>query len=132
MSGLTHFLGRLGEVNRASMHRANDQAKRLGWAGAWAAVMLGFCGFLISLYAMRRLGRKFLSPLEEIHSVLHAYGQGDRFRRCTLHHSSPEFREAGETINQLLDRAWSPDESSFQTGSRFDRGHVAGAEGDRW
>lgn len=121
MSELVPLLEQLGRINRESMQRADAQAKRLGRAGAWAVAMLGFSGFLIGLYAMRRLRRHFLDPLEEIHDVMRAFQQKDRFRRCALQRQSPEFREIGEAINRLLDMEWSQSEAAFRRSAHLDR-----------
>lgn len=121
MSAVVASLNRLGEVNRNSMQRADDQAKWLGNTGTWAMVMLGFTGFLMSLFVMRRLMRRFLDPLEEIHRVLLAFQQGERFRRCKLLFGSSEFQALGDTINQLLEMQWSQKDSDFRTGAYLDR-----------
>lgn len=121
MSELVRLLHQLGQINRESMQEADEQAKQLGSAGTWTAAMLGFSGFLISLYAIRRLSRRFLGPLEEIHGALQAFQQGEKLRRCTLQQSSPEFREVGEAVNQLLETQWSKSEETIRNRTQLDR-----------
>lgn len=108
-ANLIERLRRLSEINQESMRRADERARRLGVASAWAAVLLGFCGFWVSLLAISRMRRRFLRPLAELHEVLQAFRAGEQFRRCSLREQPPEFEEIGTAVNRLLDDHWSRD-----------------------
>lgn len=97
-------LRELGEVNRRSMVRADDEARELGLAGAWAMALLGFCGFLVSLVVFRRVELQLLRPVVEIDAVLEAARSGDGLRRCTLDASFPQEGRLAANLNWLLDR----------------------------
>ncbi len=103
---LVALVQRLGEINRRSMDRADAHARRLGTAGAWAVVLLGTASFLLCLLAIRRLRVRFLTPLEEMYSVLLAVRAGERLRRCFLSHAGLEFSEMSGILNRLLDERW--------------------------
>jgi methyl-accepting chemotaxis protein len=98
-------LRELGEVNRRAVRRADQQAVRLGTAGAWAAAVLGFAGFTASLVALRRLRRRLLLPFSEIRQTLIARAAGDRFRRCSPVGRSEDLGQVMAMINELLDEA---------------------------
>lgn len=93
----------LGEVNRRSMERSDARARRLGWAGAWAAALLGLSGFVTALAIGRSLGRSLMEPLAELHATVEAARAGDRARRCSLHEAAPEVAAIGRALNELLD-----------------------------
>ena len=95
----------LGRINREAMQAADDEAKRLGFAGAWAAAFLGFVGLLASLLAIGRARRRILAPLAEMARVIEAREAGATHRRCTLPpKSGPEPALVLTTLNELFDR----------------------------
>jgi len=100
---LVHDLRELISVNREAMRRADREAKRLGGAGAWAAVLVGFLSFALSLFIMSRLRRRLLTPLVDLHDVLEAAKTGDQFRRCRGSDAPAELRQVLEAVNHLLD-----------------------------
>ncbi len=102
---IVEALHELGRINRESMREADVFAKRLGTAGAWAAVFLGVLGFILSVLAVRRLSRRILSPLDELSATVHAHAGGDPHRRCYLEDAPEELRQVGETINAFIDDA---------------------------
>ena len=78
-------LRKLGAVNRSAMQRADQDAQRLGSAGAWAAVFLGLAGLFASALTVRRLHRRLLLPLSEIVAVARAARANDPRRRADGH-----------------------------------------------
>jgi hypothetical protein len=97
-------LGRLAKVNRQAMHRANHEAQRLGWAGAWATVLLCMIGFGAALVVTRRLDARILQPIAELNAVLQQAKDGGAYRRCTLAGASPDVSFVMRSVNELLDR----------------------------
>lgn len=95
-------LGRLGDINVASMKEADQRAKQLGTAGAWIAAFLGGLGFVLSVLAVRRLTRRFLTPLNELAETVEAYRQGDLHRRFSTADAPLELARVGETVNGLI------------------------------
>lgn len=93
----------LVRTNREAMHRADEEARRLGSAGAWAAVLVGFLSFLSSVFVVVRLQRRFLRPLAELDEVLEKARQGDRLRRCRLADAPREIIQVMQSTNRLLD-----------------------------
>ncbi len=97
-------LQELAEVNRKDIEQADQSAKRLGTAGAWAVSFLALLGLGSGLIGLRRFDRRVLAPLEELHSVLTDHGGGQRLRRCgAIGQASKELHESMVSLNQLLD-----------------------------
>ncbi|MCL4795979.1 MAG: hypothetical protein KJZ84_15570 [Bryobacteraceae bacterium] len=101
-------LRRLIAANRQAMTKVDFEARRLGTAGAWAAVFIGGSTFGLSLVVIVLLRRRILEPVLEIHSVLNAARRGDRFRRCRSVAAAVEVRQATEALNALLDERYKP------------------------
>lgn len=102
-------LRELGRVNRQAMRQADDEAKRLGTAGAWAAALLGIIGLAVSLIALERSRRRILSPVAEMIDVVQAHEAGEIHRRCTVERSgSPELGRVMQKMNRLLDHRERP------------------------
>lgn len=99
---------RLAALNRISMGEADERAKQLGFAGAWAATFLGLTSLLLALLLVRRLDRRIADPLDDLHEVVAAVARGDRHRRC---HSAgpPEIIAIGRGLNRLLDDRGAPE-----------------------
>lgn len=97
-------LGRLAKVNREAMHRANQEAQRLGWAGAWATVLLCVFGFGAALVVTRRIDARILQPIAELNGVLQQAKDGGEYRRCTLAGASADVSFVMSAVNDLLDR----------------------------
>lgn len=114
----TEDLRRLLLVNREAMHQADADAQRLGSAGAWSAVLIGFGGFLLSIFLLRRLQRRIVQPVSELHRVLQAVRSGNRQRRCPSVVNAPrEIHQVTSVINELLD-----ERLSLQQGAILARG----------
>jgi hypothetical protein len=90
-------------INRQAMRAVDEEARRLGSAGAWAAVLLGFLSFLLSIGVIARLQSRFVRPLVDLHAVLQAAVQGDRLRRCRPSVAPREVIAVTESVNRLLD-----------------------------
>ncbi|MEZ4370887.1 MAG: hypothetical protein R3B07_08675 [Polyangiaceae bacterium] len=97
-------LQELADVNRKDIEAADQNAKRLGTAGAWAVSFLALVGLGSGLIGLRRFDRRVLAPLEELHSVLTDHSGGQRLRRCgAIGQASKELHETMLSLNQLLD-----------------------------
>jgi hypothetical protein len=92
----------LGRVNRAAMHRADADAKRLGLAGQWAAALLALLGIVGSVAVLRNARRTLLAPLFEVYRVLEARRVGDRRARCASSLGG-ELGIIADGVNGLLD-----------------------------
>lgn len=101
---LVRSLVALANINRASMTSAGDAARRLGTAGAWAAVLLALLGVGTGLMVIRRLQRRLLLPLDELHATLGSFGEGDAMRRCRFGDAPQELLDVRNAVNNLLDR----------------------------
>ena len=96
-------LRRLILINREAMGKAGEEAGRLGSAGAWAAVLIGFVSFLLSLLVLTRLEKRFVRPLMDLYQVLESARQGNRLRRCQLSDAPREVVQVTNLVNKLLD-----------------------------
>ncbi len=90
-------------VNREAMQRVDEDARRMGNAGAWAAVLVGFISFLLSLYVLVRLQTRMVRPLVDLFEVLEAVRAGNRLRRCRSGPAPREVERATQAVNWLLD-----------------------------
>lgn len=91
-------------INRTAMEMGNSEAKRLGRAGAWSSVLVGFVTFLLSLIVLARLERRFVIPLLDLHQVLEGARKGERLRRCKKAIDAPrEVLQLTQAVNTLLD-----------------------------
>lgn len=93
----------LMKINREAMHAVDEEAKRLGRAGAWAATFIGIFSFLLSLVAIARLRTRVIEPLAELHDVLEAVHEGDPYRRCRPCDAPQELQQVRNVVNTLLD-----------------------------
>jgi methyl-accepting chemotaxis protein len=94
----------LAGVNRTEMQRADRRAQQVGTAGAWAMVVLGALGVLLSVLVFRRLVSRLLQPLGEIDRTLRAAAAGDVHRRTHLGQAPEDFLRLGADLNAVLDR----------------------------
>ncbi len=105
---LVESIQRLAEINRKSMRKQDDEAQRLGFAGAWAAVAVGLLAFLAFVFFSRRLDAQVVEPIDEIRDAVVAATNGDVFRRC-VPRGTHEPREISRGLNALLDRSATED-----------------------
>jgi nitrogen fixation/metabolism regulation signal transduction histidine kinase len=94
---------RMIQINREAMRNVDQEARRLGSAGAWAAVFVGLLSFLLSVFVIVRLQNRFVRPLVDLHQVLESARDGDRFRRCRLAAAPREITQVTQAVNRLLD-----------------------------
>jgi methyl-accepting chemotaxis protein len=85
------------------MRDVDLEARRLGSAGAWTAVFVGFLSFLLSILLFVRLQRRLARPLVDLYEVLESARQGDRLRRCRLTDAPREIIQVTQAVNGLLD-----------------------------
>lgn len=103
LAQVVHRIDALVRVNYVAMREVDAEARRLGNAGAWAAVFLAFFSFLLSLGVVSRLRRRVIAPMVEIYNVLEAVRGGDRYRRCRANEGPIEIKRLSSSINLLLD-----------------------------
>ena len=94
--------GALIAINRDAMRRVDDEAQRLGTAGAWAAVLVGFLSLVLSLIVLARLRERFVLPVLELYDVL-TDATGDGKRRCRPRQAPIELRRVADAVNTMLD-----------------------------
>jgi nitrogen fixation/metabolism regulation signal transduction histidine kinase len=104
LSETVDSIRRLVEINRKAMREAEAEARRLGTAGAWAAVILAVAGLAASVIVSRRLARTLLDPVEELYEVTQAARSDDLFRRCRKSGATAEIRSILESVNLFLDQ----------------------------
>jgi hypothetical protein len=97
-------LRRLSVVNRASMQRADADARRMGLAGAWAAALLGGASLVLGVFLYRRLRLRFEIPLDGLRTVLERARTGDNQVRCHRHDAPSEIAQVTTHVDALLDR----------------------------
>ncbi|MCA8943248.1 MAG: hypothetical protein KDB80_11865 [Planctomycetes bacterium] len=102
-TALVSDLRSLIAINRNAMRAVDEEAQRLGSAGAWAAAFVGFVSLGLCLLLGRNLGNRIVRPILELRQVLAAAHGGDRFRRCAIQRAPAELCESLAGVNQLLD-----------------------------
>jgi len=107
-------------INRDAMVEVDHEARRLGLAGAWASVFVGFVSFLLSLAILALLRRRFLTPVLELHDVIDRVAGGDRFRRCRSMDAPLELTAVTTGLNALLDAYLAPSQPSEEEDSSLD------------
>ena len=106
---LVSALQQLGQVNRDSMYQADQKAKRLGQAGAWAATMLGTLALLLGIFVYRRLRLRMELPIEELRRTTQSVREGNLQARCASGDGPLELRQLATDLNWVLDH-WGPEE----------------------
>jgi methyl-accepting chemotaxis protein len=94
----------LGKINRDAMTIADQRAQQLGRAGAWGVVFMALTAFLAGVIFIRKITRRVVTPLEEIHTVIIAHRNGETMRRCTGTDLSQDVVAVFTGINDLLDQ----------------------------
>lgn len=95
----------LARVNHETTRRADEAARQLGSAGAWAAALLGALSFVFGVLALKRFARRILTPLGELVETAQAFRRDDPHRRTREVHMPAEFEVVARALNELLDRA---------------------------
>jgi hypothetical protein len=93
----------LGVINRAAAIRSDEEAQRLGYAGAWAVVFLGGLSLAWAVSVLRRARRRVMAPIQEIGAVLDAAHTGDAYRRCRRIPGPAEIEKIMAGVDDLLD-----------------------------
>lgn len=93
----------LSEINRRAVKTADADARRLGNAGAWAAVFVGVTSLILSIMLIVRVQRRFVEPLVELHQVLEDTKDGNALRRCGTRDAPVEILKVAASVNRLLD-----------------------------
>jgi hypothetical protein len=101
---VTGSIGELARINRAAMVVVDQEARRLGTAGAWTAVFLGLFGFVTGLVVLMRVRQRLLDPLMHVKTVLASAIEGSGNRRCTVTSSAPDVAFVMRAVNELLDK----------------------------
>lgn len=89
-------------INRDAMREVDTEAQRLGSAGAWAAVFVGFLTLVLSLAVLARMRQRLVLPVLELHEVL-AEGRTEGKRRCRPRQAPVELQRLADDVNRLLD-----------------------------
>jgi hypothetical protein len=101
---LVSVLRRLGTVNRESMRRSDEAARRLGLAGAWAAAFLGTAGFAVAMLIYRRIRVRLELPIDQVRRTLERARADDFQARCRSLPLAPvEVVQIASHVNWLLD-----------------------------
>ena len=108
-TAIAETLRALSHLNRLSMRTQDEEAKRIGYAGAWAMAGLGIVGFLAGAFVIRRMVRNVIAPVEEIRRVLSAQVKDDPMRRLVLRRAAPDLRDIESLINRVIDMRSSDD-----------------------
>jgi len=104
LADIAHAVEALSRANTAAMEAADEEAQRLGEAGAWTAAIGGLVLMLVGLYTRNRLERRLVRPVVELARVLEALRKGDDWARCKNLRGAVELERALKQTNRLLDR----------------------------
>ena len=96
-------LTQLGRINRDAMERSNQEAQRLGLAGAWVVALFGVIGLIGSVIAVVRTRRRLVAPLRVLADVVTDHARGGSHRRCPRTQGG-ELGEVLGNVNELLER----------------------------
>lgn len=126
LPSLTVALKELADVNHEAMIKRDNEARRLGNAGAWAVMMMGFFGFSGTLFAMSRIRQHVLEPIDDTYNALVAFERGETRRRAHLSRSAPyEIAEIIRSANHLMDEIMATSIRRTQKGPGPDYANVA-------
>lgn len=103
IGNLAGAIARLNAANSQAMVEADEEAQRLGVAGAWTASVGGIALVLIGVLARARLHRRLIRPVEEVIRVLEARAIGDGHARCRAMAGAAELERTLAAVNQLLE-----------------------------
>lgn len=96
-------LQRLMHINRSAMEATDEEAQRLGFAGAWVAVLVALVSFVISLMVVHKLEGRVLNPFVELYRVLQSVLAGNPYRRCREIDAPEEIKRVLNSVNLILD-----------------------------
>ena len=107
----------LDRINRASMERADNRAKRLGQAGAWATAILGALSLILGILAYRRLRERLELPIEELRRVAHQVRHGNLQARASTDLAPAEITQIASDFNWILEQ-WLREHSTSEGDQR--------------
>lgn len=97
-------LKEFAQVNREEIETADQAAKRLSAAGAWAVSFLALFALGSGLVGLRRFDRRVLGPVEELTTVLGEHATSRTLRRCArMGFAAAELQVSMSSLNELLD-----------------------------
>jgi PAS domain-containing protein len=95
-------------VNQAALRAADEEARRLGLAGAWFSAMLATFTLFLSALTVRRLMNRLIAPVRELVATLDEVRAGNVHRRCVANQAPRELNRVFRDINQILDVHFNP------------------------
>jgi PAS domain-containing protein len=107
-------LQRLIHINRSAMEATDKEAQRLGFAGAWVAVLVTLVSFVISLIVVHKLEERVLNPFVELYRVLQSILAGNPYRRCREIDAPEEIKRVLSSVNLILDERLTGDHADAQ------------------
>ena len=107
-------LQRLIHINQSVMAATGKEAQRLGFAGAWVAVLVALVSFMISLIVVHKLEARVLNPFVELYRVLQSVLAGNPYRRCREIDAPEEIKRVLSSVNVILDERLSGDQADVQ------------------
>jgi PAS domain-containing protein len=107
-------LRRLIHINQSTMEATAEEAQRLGFAGAWVAVLVALVSFVISLIVVHKLEERVLNPFVELYRVLQSILAGNSYRRCREIDAPEEIKRVLSSVNLILDERLTGDHADVQ------------------
>jgi PAS domain-containing protein len=107
-------LQRLIHINQSAMEATGKEAQRLGFAGAWVAVLVALVSFMISLIVVHKLEERVLNPFVELYRVLQSILAGNPYRRCREIDAPEEIKRVLSSVNLILDERLTGDPADAQ------------------
>lgn len=111
---LVRALQRLIHINQSVMEATGKEAQRLGFAGAWVAVLVALVSFMISLIVVHKLEERVVNPFVEIYRVLQSVLAGNPYRRCREIDAPEEIKRVLISVNVILDERLTGDHADAQ------------------
>jgi hypothetical protein len=93
----------LARINRIAMEQAGISAKQQQAIGIWTILFPTVFIWLIGIALLKRLGRTFIKPIQELNNVIFEYNKGNRMRRCPSVAASKDLQMLYDGINNILD-----------------------------
>lgn len=111
---LVRALQRLIHINQSAMEATGKEAQRLGFAGAWVAVLVALVSFMISLIVVHKLEERVVNPFVELYRVLQSVLAGNPYRRCREIDAPEEIKRVLSSVNVILDERLTGDHADTQ------------------
>jgi len=91
-------------LDRVASVEEIESLRALARSGAYVLIAMGFGAFIAGVAITRRISRRVIAPMEELHDASVAFRDGDLHRRSHLTTSSLEVSSITEMFNNLLDQ----------------------------